>query len=125
MNQYQVPFVDAVKRAVTVNYCNFNGRSSRSEYWWYALAVAILNVVISTVLSGRPSVMQAVSGVITLGLLLPGLGLAVRRLHDINKSGWYLLLALIPIVGAIILIVWFCKESEPQTNQYGPVPNVA
>ncbi|MDE5632621.1 MAG: DUF805 domain-containing protein [Muribaculaceae bacterium] len=125
MNQYQVPFVDAVKRAVTVNYCNFNGRSSRSEYWWYALAVAILNVVISTVLSGSPSVMQAVSGVITLGLLLPGLGLAVRRLHDINKSGWYLLLALIPIVGAIILIVWFCKESEPQTNQYGPVPNVA
>jgi len=125
MNQYQVPFVDAVKRAVTVNYCNFNVRSSRSEYWWYALAVAILNVVISTVLSGSPSVMQAVSGVITLGLLLPGLGLAVRRLHDINKSGWYLLLALIPIVGAIILIVWFCKESEPQTNQYGPVPNVA
>lgn len=125
MNQYQVPFVDAVKRAVTLNYCNFNGRSSRSEYWWYALAVAILNVVISTVLSGSPSVMQAVSGVITLGLLLPGLGLAVRRLHDINKSGWYLLLALIPIVGAIILIVWFCKESEPQTNQYGPVPNVA
>jgi len=125
MNQYQVPFVDAVKRAVTVNYCNFNGRSSRSEYWWYALAVAILNVVISTVLSGSPSVMQAVSGVITLGLLLPGLGLAVRRLHDINKSGWYLLLALIPIVGAIILIVGFCKESEPQTNQYGPVPNVA
>lgn len=125
MNQYQVPFVDAVKRAVTVNYCNFNGRSSRSEYWWYALAVAILNVVISTVLSGSPSVMQAVSGVITLGLLLPGLGLAVRRLHDINKSGWYLLLALIPIVGAIILIVWFCKESEPQANQYGPVPNVA
>ncbi len=125
MNQYQVPFVDAVKRAVTVNYCNLNGRSSRSEYWWYALAVAILNVVISTVLSGSPSVMQAVSGVITLGLLLPGLGLAVRRLHDINKSGWYLLLALIPIVGAIILIVWFCKESEPQTNQYGPVPNVA
>ena len=110
---------------MTVNYCNFNGRSSRSEYWWYALAVAILNVVISTVLSGSPSVMQAVSGVITLGLLLPGLGLAVRRLHDINKSGWYLLLALIPIVGAIILIVWFCKESEPQTNQYGPVPNVA
>ena len=125
MNQYQVPFVDAVKRAVTVNYCNFNGRSSRSEYWWYALAVAILNVVISTVLSGCPSVMQVVSGVFTLGLLLPGLGLAVRRLHDINKSGWYLLLALIPIVGAIVLIVWFCKESEPQANQYGPVPNVA
>lgn len=69
MNQYQVPFVDAVKRAVTVNYCNFNGRSSRSEYWWYALAVAILNVVISTVLSGCPSVMQVVSGVVTLGLL--------------------------------------------------------
>ena len=125
MNQYQVPFVDAVKRAVTVNYCNFNGRSSRSEYWWYALAVAILNVVISTVLSGCPSVMQVVSGVVTLGLLLPGFGLAVRRLHDINKSGWYLLLALIPIVGAIVLIVWFCKESEPQANQYGPVPNVA
>jgi len=125
MYQYQVPFVDAVKRAVTVNYCNFNGRSSRSEYWWYVLAVFILNVVISTVFSSNMSTMSSVSGIVSLALLLPGLGLCVRRLHDINKSGWNILFALIPIVGAIVLIIWFCKDSDPQANQYGPVPNVA
>ena len=62
--------------------------------------------------------------VLGLALLLPGLGLSVRRLHDIGKSGWWLLIALIPLVGAIILLVWYCKESDFEPNEYGPVPNV-
>lgn len=65
-----------------------------------------------------------VCGIVGLALLLPSLGLCVRRLHDIGKSGWWWLLALIPIVGAIILIVWFCKDSQPTENQYGPIPNL-
>lgn len=65
-----------------------------------------------------------VSGVFSLALLLPNLGLAVRRLHDIGKSGWWLFLAFIPVVGIIILIIWWCKDSQMEPNEYGPVPNM-
>lgn len=124
MIQRQVSFKEAVVRAITQNYCNFNGRASRSEYWWYCLFVFALGVVIGIIFSSSHTAMNVVSGLVNLALLLPGLGLAVRRLHDINKSGWWILLALIPAVGAIILIIWFCKESEPIPNAYGPVPNL-
>lgn len=124
MIQRQVSFKDAVVRAITQNYCNFNGRASRSEYWWYCLFVFALGIVIGIIFSSSQTALNVVSGLVNLALLLPGLGLAVRRLHDINKSGWWILLALIPVVGAIILIIWFCKESEPIPNVYGPVPNL-
>ncbi|MBO5456924.1 MAG: DUF805 domain-containing protein [Muribaculaceae bacterium] len=122
MYQRQLTFGEAVKLALTTNYCNFNGRSSRSEFWWYALFTFILSSIISLIFSG--STLQVVSGIINLALLLPGLGLAVRRLHDVNKSGWWVLINLIPVVGWIIYIVWVVKESDPVPNQYGPVPNL-
>lgn len=124
MYQEQVSFGDAVKRALTVNYCNFDGRSSRSEYWWYALAIFILSFVINLIF-GQSNAGMIVSGIVSLALLLPGLGLAVRRLHDIGKSGWWIFINLIPLVGWIIFIVWMAKESEMVPNQYGPVPNMA
>lgn len=123
MYQEQVSFGDAVKRALTVNYCNFDGRSSRSEYWWYALAIFILSFVINLIF-GQSNAGMIVSGIVSLALLLPGLGLAVRRLHDIGKSGWWIFINLIPLVGWIIFIVWMAKESEMTPNQYGPVPNM-
>ena len=122
MYQRQLTFGEAVKLALTTNYCNFNGRSSRSEFWWYALFTFILSSIISLIFSG--STLQVVSGIINLALLLPGLGLAVRRLHDVNKSGWWVLINLIPVVGWIIYIVWVVKESDPVPNQYCPVPNL-
>ena len=61
-------------------------------------------------------------GIYSLAVLLPGLAVAVRRLHDIGKSGWWLLIALVPFVGAIILIVFFVKEGDPGSNEYGPNP---
>lgn len=73
---------------------------------------------------GNGTAGSIISGLVTLALFLPGLGLCVRRLHDINRSGWFVLLSLIPLIGAIILIIWFVKESDPTPNQYGPVPNV-
>lgn len=124
MYQEQVSFGDAVKRALTVNYCNFDGRSSRSEYWWYALAIFILSFVINLIF-GQSNAGMIVSGIVSLALLLPGLGLAVRRLHDIGKSGWWIFINLIPLVGWIIFIVWMAKESDMVPNQYGPVPNMA
>ena len=101
MQQRQVSFSEAIKSGFN-KYCCFTGRASRSEYWWW------VHFTFS----------------VSLALLLPGLGLGVRRLHDIGRSGWAILLALIPIVGAIILIIWFIKDSDPTPNAYGPVPNL-
>lgn len=127
MYQRQVSFGEAIQKALVENYCNFTGRASRSEYWWYVLFNAILSFCIGFVLGifgASPVVVNVIQGIVGLALLLPGLGLAVRRLHDINKSGWWLFIALIPLVGAILLIVWYCKDSDRGMNQYGPEPNV-
>lgn len=123
MFQRQIPFGEAVTRALTINYCNFSGRSSRSEYWWFILFNIIVGAAIGIVFSGTFA--EILSGLETLAFLLPGIGLGVRRLHDIGKSGWWLLLCFIPLIGQIILIIWFCQESQPFDNQYGPVPNLA
>ncbi len=101
-------------------YCCFEGRASRSEYWWWVLFNFILSFVLNMAFIGDP--LTIVSGVTSLALLLPGLGVAVRRLHDIGKGGGYIFLALIPLVGPIILIVWFCRESEMFTNRFGDIP---
>lgn len=121
--QFQASFGEAVRSALVENYCNFRGRSSRSQYWWYILFVSILNNVVS--FSDRlvgTDIAVVIMAVVSLALFLPGLGVAVRRLHDIGKSGWWVLLGIIPIIGWIILLVWYCRESEMEENQYGPVP---
>ena len=107
-----------VKSVILKNYCNFEGRASRAEFWWFFLFILVLGVICS--LLGKFGTI--LSYIISIALLLPDLGLSVRRLHDINKSGWLLLLCLIPIVGAIILIIWWAKEGDTTENQYGPVP---
>lgn len=119
----QLGFVDAVKICLTEKYCNFEGRARRSEYWWFALANGVVSYLVNLI-GGliSPTVGLVLSCIVCLGLLLPGLGVSVRRLHDIGKSGWMLLVALIPIVGAIILLVWCAKDGDPQPNQYGPSP---
>ena len=110
-------------RSVLTQYAGFSGRARRSEYWFWTLAVligAIVTTIVDSVLSTTP----IITLVFDLAILLPGLAVAVRRLHDISKSGWFILLALIPIVGAIILIVWFVGDSHPD-NEYGPNPKGA
>ncbi len=107
--------------AVKDNYCNFDGRASRYEYWWFVLC----NVIISCVCSLIDQLIGVaiISGLVGLALLLPGLGLAVRRLHDINKSGWWVLISLIPLVGWIILIVWAAQKGDEAANDFGECPN--
>lgn len=124
MYQRQVTFKEAVESALKLNYCNFSGRASRSEFWWFALFNFILSAVISIVFCWSQNAMNIVTGLVNLALLLPSLGLAVRRLHDINKSGWWIFISLIPVVGWILLIVWYCKDSQMEANEYGPVPNM-
>ena len=113
-------FVEAIT-SVLSQYANFNGRARRSEYWYYVLAYAIISAVLNA-LAQYSSIFTILSGIFGLALICPTLAVAVRRLHDIGKSGWYYLFALIPLVGAIILLVWFVKDSEPGDNVYGPNP---
>ena len=113
-------FVDALK-SVFSQYANFNGRARRSEYWFFYLAYTVVSVILS-VLAQYSSIFSILSAIVSLGLVCPALAVAVRRLHDIGKSGWYYLFALIPLVGTIILLIWFVKDSEPGDNMYGPNP---
>ena len=108
----------SVNTVVFKNYVNFEGRATRPEYWWFTLAYAIVNIILSLI----PRVGTILSGILGLAVLIPSIGVAVRRLHDINKSGWWYLLILIPLVGTIILIVWFVKPSDNGENQYGERP---
>lgn len=106
------------------NYVNFSGRAARSEYWFWILfvfLVSIVGVLIDTMILGNAQTFPA-TNLVNLALLLPELGVAVRRLHDRDRSGWWLFLGLIPLIGAIILIVWFCMKGTTGPNRFGPDP---
>ncbi len=114
-------FTDVIKKVVVDNYCNFNGRAGRAEYWYFFL----FNVIVSVVLSGLANAVPALSVlsvIYSLAMLLPGLGVAVRRMHDIGKSGWFLFISLVPCVGTFILLYFLAQDSEKAANAYGPVP---
>lgn len=108
-----------VKRVYLEKYVCFSGRANRKEFWYSYLFLAVINILLGFI-PGK--VGMIISIIWALAILLPSLGVSARRLHDINKSGWSMLIALIPLVGAIILIVWWAKEGEKAENQYGPVP---
>ena len=93
-------------------YIEFNGRASRSEFWWFYLFV-IICWIIGFVLG------PIIEAIIILGLLIPYIAVQARRLHDIGKSGWLQLISLIPLIGAIILIVWSATEGTKKKNKYG------
>ena len=113
-------FTEAIK-SVFSQYAGFSGRARRSEYWYFVLFNFIVSFVLG-LLGQAASIFSILSGIVSLALLVPGLAVAIRRLHDIGKSGWYLLFVLIPLVGSIILITWCCKDSDPGDNAYGPNP---
>ena len=104
-------------------YAIFEGRSRRSEYWYFALFNILIGIALGIV--DEFFGFSLFGAIASLALFIPGLAVGVRRLHDIGKSGWNLLLIFIPLVGFIILLVWFCKDSEPGSNQYGPNPKGA
>ena len=109
---------DAVKICLN-KYADFTGRARRSEYWWWTLAVGIAVIVLEILTAALKSVGAILLVVVALGLFVPGLAVAVRRLHDTGKSGLWLLLALIPF-GGIVLIVFMATEGTRVPNQYGP-----
>ncbi len=98
---------------ITKHYVDFAGRVGRQEYWMFILFSILIQIALDIVR------LDMISMLVSLGLFLPSLGLATRRLHDIGKSGWWLLLGFIPIVGWIILIVWLATKTDTAANVYG------
>ncbi|WP_230661257.1 DUF805 domain-containing protein [Psychrobacter sp. I-STPA10] len=114
--------IDWTKKCMS-NYVNFNGRARRKEYWFFYLAQILISMAIGAVLgiiSGAIGTdLTMMSNLVGLIFLLPTLAVGSRRLHDIGKSGWWQLLWLVPIIGWILLIVWFATDTTPEVNQWG------
>jgi uncharacterized membrane protein YhaH (DUF805 family) len=114
-------FQEAVK-AVLGKYADFNGRARRSEYWYWVLAVLVAEVVVLAIRSLSSGLGQILYVLLVLAVLVPSIAVGVRRLHDTGRSGWWLLIGLIPLIGAIVLIVFYVQDSAPGANEYGPSP---
>jgi uncharacterized membrane protein YhaH (DUF805 family) len=113
------PLVTYWKKVVLEHYADFTGRARRAEFWWYALANFLVSIVLN-ILIAISSIFWVVYVIYALGVLIPGLAVAVRRLHDTDKSGWWILIGLIPIVGVIVLIVFWATDGALGPNKYGP-----
>ena len=105
-------------------YATFQGRAPRAEYWWFTLflllgyiAIMILGAVAGS--SDGAILASVLYGIFALGTLLPTLAVAVRRLHDTDRSGWWLLIELVPLVGPILILVWFCSRGTRGPNRFG------
>jgi len=108
-------------------YAVFAGRARRREYWMFVLFNSLISLGLGLVLGFVGAALNAptiggLAQLYTLAVLLPGIAVTVRRLHDIGKSGWWMFIALIPIVGWILLLVFFCRDGEPDENAFGPDP---
>ena len=112
---------------VLQNYAEFSGRARRKEYWMFflfntifAFVLGFIDEIIGTFNSEFG--IGVLGGLYSLAVLIPGLAVAVRRLHDVGKSGWMILIVLIPLIGPILLLVLIVQDSQPGENQYGPNP---
>ncbi len=117
-------------KVVRDNYANFSGRAQRVEYWMFVLINVVISVVLSIVeqtagLTSEPNALGQTQGYLTpiysLIVLIPSMAVTIRRLHDVGKSGWWILIAL-TCIGVIPLLIWYISEGTPGDNQYGPNP---
>jgi uncharacterized membrane protein YhaH (DUF805 family) len=120
-----VDFGQAIKSGFS-NYVNFKARATRSEFWFWNLfttlagiGAAMVDVAIWTT---TDSSVALVGDAWSLAVFLPTIAVAVRRLHDTDRSGWWLFLFFVPLIGGIVLIVWFCFKGTPRYNWFGPNP---
>jgi uncharacterized membrane protein YhaH (DUF805 family) len=100
-------------------YATFDGRASRAEFWYFTLFTVLVSVALA-IITGRDNGM--IANLANLVFLLPSLAVGVRRLHDTTRTGWYILFALIPVVGIILLIVWWAQAGPTEPNEYGDSP---
>lgn len=108
-------------------YADFSGRAPRAEYWWFYLLI-IIGYIVATILDSLLGLDGAVGpyGIVTalfgLAVLIPSIAVGARRLHDTDRSGWWLLIGLIPLIGAIVLLVFFVLPGTQGSNRFGPDP---
>lgn len=125
----EVPMVDfgtAVKLGFQ-RYADFSGRSTRAECWWWILFSSVVGAAlfIADTLTGNSSLGGLLDTLFTLATIIPSLALGARRLHDINRTGWWLLLSFVLVIGWIVLIVWTIERGDKGPNKYGPDPRQA
>ncbi len=116
-------FGESIQRGFS-GYVVFSGRAARSEFWWWTLFTFLVNIgteIVDGVLAagGVPPFLNAV---VNLALLLPGIAVGVRRLHDMDHTGWWYLIILIPVIGIIALLIWFLFKGTEGDNRFGPDP---
>jgi uncharacterized membrane protein YhaH (DUF805 family) len=111
-------FTDAIKSGFS-NYVNFEGRASRSAYWYWFLFAFIATLILA-IIDAKVIGAQVTEGLFSLATLLPGIAVGVRRLHDTDRSGWWFLIAFIPLIGGILLLVWFATAGTQGANRFGP-----
>ena len=129
MNQEQnYNMIDWWKKVYLKNYANFSGRARRAEFWYFTLASFLIYIIFAflTAITGIANdgspLLAIIFAIFYLSLIIPTLAVTVRRLHDINKSGWYYFISLIPLVGSIILLVWLFTDGDRLVNNYGDDP---
>jgi len=129
MEQFNTYFIDTIKN----RYAKFDGRATRSEYWYFILFYFIFSIIAATLDSlvinpmlGASSTEAGQGGILqmlfALGLLIPSIALGIRRFHDIGKSGWWMLIGFIPILGLLALIYFYVQDSQSGSNLYGENP---
>lgn len=111
-------------------YTDFQGRSSRAEYWWAYLGIflvvlvayVLIGIVASIGVSAVAGLISIVLAIFYLATIIPSIAIVVRRLHDIDKSGWWYFIAFVPLIGALLLLWWFCQPGTKGPNTYGADP---
>ena len=114
---------------VLKKYAEFGGRSRRKEYWFFVLFSTLISILLISIDSATgtlrsPAGLGLLSGIYSLAVLIPSLAVSVRRLHDTSRTGWWLLLGIVPLIGPIVLLVFFVSDGNPDDNEYGPNPKL-
>lgn len=124
MGGQNVGFIEAVRNAYR-NFANFSGRARRAEYWWWTLFATLVYLGAEAVNLGAYSMDGGANPaglIILLVILFPGIALSVRRLHDTGRSGWWLLVNVLPLIGYLIFLYWMIKRGDQGANEFGPDP---
>ena len=120
-------FSEAFPR-VMKKFATFSGRASRPEFWYFWLTCFLVNFIFNVIVqlvgpeSAASNIVAIVQGLFGLAIIIPHIAVVVRRLHDTNRTGWWFLIVFIPLIGAIILLLWLASAPTPGTNMYGPQP---
>ena len=107
-------YIDAIKK-----YAQFEGRETRKSFWMFVLYGFIISIILSILMVVVRQLIWLI-WIYDLFILLPSLSIGARRLHDTGRTGWWLLIGLVPLIGIIVLIVFYCLDSQPGSNKYGP-----